>query len=1087
MADIDIFQDDPEDGLEGEGDEGMVSADYDCQDENLSPLQRLEKYMQIENVFSRQMAARSLLDTVRACGDDEEECIGTLKAMSRLSEDQDANVRSELMEQVPHIAMYCQETRDIFPDSIPNYLLPMVVRYLTDTNNQVRKTSQAALLVLLEQELVDKADVEEQVCPVILELTNPESLDIYRTEAVALMSKMAPHIGKVITERIFLPQFTALCTDTLFHVRKVCAANFGDMCSVVGMDATEEHLLPKFFYLCEDGVWGVRKACAECFMAVSCSCSTDVRRHQLAQQFINLLCDQSRWVRIAAFEALGPFISTFADPGVTGLFFDEDGMLCYKRPDMRHRHPGYDSDGFSSDDENVPEHSSDSIETADSNCDKCEDAKPPTASAADNRQIEDMDIENEAKPSTSDGKKVLNVIIPGANSEQDDELTSDNPSDNPTNLCDSENAAETSIEEKLAAKYLSQSSRNNTNSGGDNGGSGDKLAKELNESGEEGSKDKADKKEGATVEASSRDAPGSEERSADMEFSRNVEVTREDIEEAKAKRQEKERTETESSVQSNVSTTSLGDGRLRIHLDNAVDFNSFNFWRTPLPSIDLDFDLVDGKPQNITVKATAMDQRTNQVYSTEMNVSVDDRSLSSRRTLEDINTITKDLKDTHVASERSALVVPSKPARGEEVTAAEPVQIHTASVSTVTDASEETVTHIGSTHVLGHQLSETTLTIVDGVVQDVNVSNSSVGYIDSDVPCTPDTSVQEITSEDGDMTMLTLQDIIPQSLLEHYLSMADPARAQTVDTEIARHCAFSFPAVAYTLGREYWPCLRELYRSLAGDMQWKVRRSLAFSIHELAVIVGEEITARDLVPIYNDFIKDLDEVKIGAVKHLAEFVKLLRPSYRKEYLLRLPDIMRTDNSRNWRYRMDLGEQLVLLCDLYNAEDLSDHLLPVSLKLAADKVCEVRQCAFRLISVLLKTFSEDEDQKYLQGLVNDLIDKFAQSAKWYGRQTFGQLCHFILQGDYDETRFAYDFLPSLLALGNDPIPNVRISLAKVLSQDIMHSDYFTSQRNPHHGDQLRTIQGLQSDCDRDVRYCASLPPQTEIDEELIIAV
>jgi hypothetical protein len=33
------------------------------------------------------MAARSLLDTVRACGDDEEECIGTLKAMSRLSED----------------------------------------------------------------------------------------------------------------------------------------------------------------------------------------------------------------------------------------------------------------------------------------------------------------------------------------------------------------------------------------------------------------------------------------------------------------------------------------------------------------------------------------------------------------------------------------------------------------------------------------------------------------------------------------------------------------------------------------------------------------------------------------------------------------------------------------------------------------------------------------------------------------------------------------------------------------------------------------------------------------------------------------
>jgi hypothetical protein len=48
--------------------------------------------------------------------------------------------------------------------------------------------------------------------------------------------------------------------------------------------------------------------------------------------------------------------------------------------------------------------------------------------------------------------------------------------------------------------------------------------------------------------------------------------------------------------------------------------------------------------------------------------------------------------------------------------------------------------------------------------------------------------------------------------------------------------------------------------------------------------------------------------------------------------------------------MDLGEQLILLCDLYGVEDLSDYLLPVSLKLAADKVCEVRQCAFKLVCI-----------------------------------------------------------------------------------------------------------------------------------------
>ena len=56
--------------------------------------------------------------------------------------------------------------------------------------------------------------------------------------------------------------------------------------------------LPKFYLLCEDGVWGVRKACAECFMTVSGSCSPEVRKTELSGLFVNLLCDQSRWVRI---------------------------------------------------------------------------------------------------------------------------------------------------------------------------------------------------------------------------------------------------------------------------------------------------------------------------------------------------------------------------------------------------------------------------------------------------------------------------------------------------------------------------------------------------------------------------------------------------------------------------------------------------------------------------------------------------------------------------------------------------------------------------------------------------------------------
>ena len=56
--------------------------------------------------------------------------------------------------------------------------------------------------------------------------------------------------------------------------------------------------------------------------------------------------------------------------------------------------------------------------------------------------------------------------------------------------------------------------------------------------------------------------------------------------------------------------------------------------------------------------------------------------------------------------------------------------------------------------------------------------------------------------------------------------------------------------------------------------QWKVRRTLAFSIHQLAAILGEELTNADLLPIFDEFIKDLDEVRVGVLRHLADFLKV---------------------------------------------------------------------------------------------------------------------------------------------------------------------------------------------------------------------
>ncbi|MEQ2161297.1 hypothetical protein GOODEAATRI_008303 [Goodea atripinnis] len=220
-----------------------------------------------------------------------------------------------------------------------------------------------------------------------------------------------------------------------------------------------------------------------------------------------------------------------------------------------------------------------------------------------------------------------------------------------------------------------------------------------------------------------------------------------------------------------------------------------------------------------------------------------------------------------------------------------------------------------------------------------------------------------------------IQNIIPQQLLDQYLSMTDPARAQTVDTEIAKHCAFSLPGVALTLGRQNWHCLKDTYETLASDVQvgssglmlsltqWKVRRTLAFSIHELAVILGDQLTAADLVPIFNGFLKDLDEVRIGVLKHLYDFLKVVE----------------------------------ILQKLYacGADDLG------------------------------------------QNFINELTVRFCHCPKWVGRQAFAFICQAIVEEDcMPMDQFSQHLLPSLLSLSSDPVANVRVLVAKALRQSVM---------------------------------------------------
>ena len=72
--------------------------------------------------------------------------------------------------------------------------------------------------------------------------------------------------------------------------------------------------------------------------------------------------------------------------------------------------------------------------------------------------------------------------------------------------------------------------------------------------------------------------------------------------------------------------------------------------------------------------------------------------------------------------------------------------------------------------------------------------------------------------------------------------------------------------------------MRKIYLKLAKFNDARIKKTLSHSIHELARILGTEITESDLIPIIEKFLKDpVTEIRIGALKNLHIFLQEVSP------------------------------------------------------------------------------------------------------------------------------------------------------------------------------------------------------------------
>lgn len=305
---------------------------------------------------------------------------------------------------------------------------------------------------------------------------------------------------------------------------------------------------------------------------------------------------------------------------------------------------------------------------------------------------------------------------------------------------------------------------------------------------------------------------------------------------------------------------------------------------------------------------------------------------------------------------------------------------------------------------------------------------------------------------------------VPSPLVQYFLQMVPSEENQKGDSDTTYYAAYSFPAVVLTLGNSRWSELRNVYAALTKDLQWKVRRTLAYSVHEVAKILGTELTEKYLQSAFNMFLGDIDQVREGVVAEMAQFLSVLSEPKRQDYIPVFQDILR--DFLNWRSRKMLSKQIGILAKLYNKDIVRHTLLPIFLQLLQDPVFNVRKAAVKQVGLLLSYMPPGSEVR--EEFINTL-QSISKKKSCIDRQVYALICEDLV--DYvDAEVFKSKFLDSLIEFSGDKVPNVRLIVSRALSQKLLPHEEFGQLESVR-----QSLEKLKKDKDRDVAYFAQLPP------------
>lgn len=714
------------------------------------------------------------------------------------------------------------------------------------------------------------------------------------------MAKVAPIIGTEMAHDTFFDKFMELTQCEIPNIRKQCATVFPVLCEVLGIDLLESSMLPLFVKLCDDSSWNIRNACAQIIPMISILCSLSLRRKYLVPIMKKFMFDESRWVITSALNSLGEFLATFAQPPIIGLAYNYRLELFITNASDQDFRQQYQS--------NMLLYSN----------------QPNSSVIFKNLEYYEKEFEKEFLiGQTSGGEKSMRSLsVPNASSAK------------LSPVGDGIGAKKVNIETYLLSIIKANHFNDRMNTSG--GRLSSTTASESDECELFSIQSSTNavsllKRLSTTVDDWQQNDSGDDNNNGDDPFSKFLKFN------TPFKNNFINRILTPDTVESTFvwhmgfGGSSENDGVLH-NYDYIFKENGSN--EPEEDDEDEDDDITDfDNNLNKSVKSYGED-----------NASLDD-SFEKK-----INNLTlRDKLNNNVDSGEVTEDVELEKFNSHQYWRIEPP-----TVDDLVDQNElnnnkdaETAANTSAESDTSFNPDQSTLLMEE---DEDNESNDSMKIMKCDARSTHMTLTLEKPSEAETMQENNDSAEVEWNLIEDFVYMKD------IDNNLCFKCAYNFPAVMLTLGKQFWPLLHQHFLSLCNDLQSsvRVRKTMAKSIYQIALIIGSEQATSDLVAPFVEFFKDIDEIKIEVVKQVSNFIKIVDPSKHEIIVNQLEMCWHpTINVVNWRLREQIGVQIVELNKLgprIQKENCLLYLTGLALKLMMDKYDCVRKTGIDAVSL-----------------------------------------------------------------------------------------------------------------------------------------